>query len=104
MNQIVETISSLLDDIQENILHKAVNFRDKNTTTVQSYKEFKNIISNNGGFVRCGWDGTEASEAAIKNETKATIRCIPFNSDPTGLKCIYSGDKAVHEAIFAKAY
>jgi prolyl-tRNA synthetase len=100
----VKTIVNLLDDIQENILSKATVFRDKNTTSVQSYKEFKSIISNNGGFVRCGWNGAEETEAAIKNETKATIRCIPFNSDPKGLKCIYSGEKAMHEAIFAKAY
>ena len=104
LNQAAKTIANLLEDIQKNILGKATDFRDKNTTTVQSYKEFKNIVSNNGGFVRCGWDGTEETEAAIKNETKATIRCIPFNSDPKGLTCIYSGQNALHEAIFAKAY
>ena len=104
LNILVKTILNLLDEIQSNVLYKATDFRDKNTTRVDSYKEFKNIISNNGGFIRCGWDGTEETETAIKNETKATIRCIPFNSNSKGLKCIYSGADAMYEVIFAKAY
>jgi len=101
---IVETVSSLLDDIQTNLFEKAKNFRDSNTHTVSSYNEFKDIISNKGGFIKCGWDGTEETETAIKNDTKATIRVIPIDENPNGLKCIYSGKEAKHEVIFAKAY
>ena len=104
LNKLVKSIHNLLDEIQNNILLKATNFRDKNTFRVNSYKEFKNTISNTGGFIGCGWDGTIETETAIKNETKATIRCIPFNSNPKDLKCIYSGEDAIHEVIFAKAY
>ena len=104
LNKLVKSIHNLLDEIQNNILLKATDFRDKNTFKVNSYKEFKNTISNTGGFIRCGWDGTIETETAIKNETKATIRCIPFNSNPKDLKCIYSGEDAIHEVIFAKAY
>ena len=104
LNKLVKSIHNLLDEIQNNILLKATDFRDKNTFRVNSYKEFKNTISNTGGFIRCGWDGTIETETAIKNETKATIRCIPFNSNPKDLKCIYSGEDAIHEVIFAKAY
>ena len=104
LNKLVQSIHNLLDEIQNNILRKATDFRDKNTFRVNSYKEFKNTISNTGGFIRCGWDGTIETETAIKNETKATIRCIPFNSNPKDLKCIYSGKDAIHEVIFAKAY
>ena len=66
--------------------------------------EFKKIIENNGGFVRCGWDGDIKTEEAIKNETKATIRVIPFDEKPKNLVCIYTGKPAKHEVIFAKAY
>ena len=104
LNKLVQSIHNLLDEIQNNILRKATDFRDKNTFRANSYKEFKNTISNTGGFIRCGWDGTIETETAIKNETKATIRCIPFNSNPKDLKCIYSGKDAIHEVIFAKAY
>ena len=72
--------------------------------TVSSYDEFKDILSNKGGFIKCGWDGTSETEAAIKNETKATIRVIPMDENPKGLNCIYSGKPAKHEVIFAKAY
>ena len=68
------------------------------------YSEFKSIIKNNGGFIRCGWDGTEKTELQIKNETKATIRCILDNVNVNNKKCIYSGSPAKHEVIFAKAY
>ena len=66
--------------------------------------EFKNIIAEKGGFVRCGWDGTSETENIIKDETKATIRCIPFNESSSNLKCIRTGNNAKHEVIFAKAY
>ena len=101
---IIDTIISLLDDVQKNMINKAKSFQTENTFTVSSYDEFKDILSNKGGFIKCGWDGTSETEAAIKNETKATIRVIPMDENPKGLNCIYSGKPAKHEVIFAKAY
>ena len=100
----VNQVSVLLDTIQDNMFQKAKTFRDTNTRSVSSYDEFKKVLAQEGGFVRCGWDGTIESETAIKNETKATVRLIPFDEDPEGLTCIYSGQSAKHEVIFAKAY
>ena len=101
---IIETVLSLLDDIQNNMFNKAKSFQTENTYTVSTYEEFKDILSNKGGFIKCGWDGTSETEAAIKKETKATIRVIPMDEKPKGLNCIYSGRAAKHEVIFAKAY
>ena len=101
---IIDTIISLLDDVQKNMFNKAKSFQTQNTFTVSTYDEFKDILSNKGGFIKCGWDGTSETEAAIKNETKATIRVIPMDENPKGLNCIYSGKPAKHEVIFAKAY
>ena len=94
----------LLDTIQVNMLERAKAFRESNTCTVSTYDEFKDVIISKGGFVRCGWDGTEKSEMAIKDDTKATIRLIPFDENPSEKKCILTGKQAKHEVIFAKAY
>ena len=102
-DNLMDYIHNTLDEIQVNLYEQANKFRQDNTFTADSYEEFKSIIQK-GGFVRCGWDGTELSEKQIKDETKATIRCIPFDQDPSLKKCIFSGDKAKFEAIFAKAY
>ena len=96
-------IISRLDEIQDNLFSQANNFMDSNIHQVSTYEEFKDIISS-GGFVRCGWDGTTETENIIKNETKATIRCIPFNKSLSNIKCIRTGNDAPHEVIFAKAY
>ena len=103
-NDLVKQIPELLDKIQSSLFNQALKFRKNNTHDVSSYDEFKKIIENNGGFVRCGWDGDIKTEEAIKNETKATIRVIPFDEKPKNLVCIYSGKPAMHEVIFAKAY
>ena len=97
------TMSQLLDEIQINMFTQAVEFREKNTFSADNYEEFKSLIEN-GGFIRCGWDGNPESEAAIKKETKATIRCILLDEKITDKKCIYSGNPAKHEVIFARAY
>ena len=102
-NELGIKIKTTLEEIQNNLFNQAKEFRNKNTHDVKTYDEFKNII-NNGGFVRCGWDGDSETELKIKEETKATIRCIPFNENPKGLKCVYSGKTAKHEVIYAKAY
>jgi len=102
--ELITQIPSLLEDIQRSLFDQAKSFREENTHTVSTYDEFKSIVANNGGFVRCGWDGSADTEAAIKEETKATIRVIPFDENPDGLTCIYSGKPAMHEVVFAKAY
>ncbi len=97
------TMSQLLDEIQINMFNQALEFREKNTFSTNNYEEFKSLIEN-GGFIRCGWDGNPESEAAIKKETKATIRCILLDEKITDKKCVYSGNPAKHEVIFARAY
>ncbi|MBC8256628.1 MAG: proline--tRNA ligase [Candidatus Marinimicrobia bacterium] len=96
-------LGQLLDEIQTNMFEQALKFRSENTFTVDNYDEFKKQI-NSGGFIRCGWDGNPDSEAAIKKETKATIRCILLNEKTKDKKCIYSENPAKHEVIFARAY
>ncbi|MEA1880867.1 MAG: proline--tRNA ligase [Candidatus Marinimicrobia bacterium] len=97
-------VPKLLDEIQINLFEQAKAFREENTHTVSSYDEFKEVIGNQGGFIRCGWDGTEKTEMVIKEDTKATVRLIPFDENPKDLTCIYSGKPAKNEVIFAKAY
>ena len=104
VKELINIIPKMLTEIQSLLLQQAKDFQDTNTNSVDNYGDFKKIISNNGGYIRCGWDGTPETEEAIKNETKATIRCIPFDSDPSGLTCIYTGKEAQHEVIFSKAY
>ena len=100
---LVDYIHDTLNEIQSNLYNQADKFQQENTFTADSYDEFKKIIDI-GGFVRCGWDGTADTEKQIKDDTKATIRCIPFNESPEEKFCIVSGKSAKHEAIFAKAY
>ena len=97
-------ISSMLVNRGIKSFEQAKDFRKSNTHKVSTYTEFKDIIKNKGGFIRCGWDGTSETENAIKNETKATIRVIPFDEKTKDLNCIFSGKPAKHEVIFAKAY
>jgi len=102
-DDVIDIAQRLLDNIQLKLITQARDFRDKNTHTVKDYNDFKSIITR-GGFVRCGWDGNPETEAKIKQDTKATIRCIPFDEDPEELTCVLTGQKAKHEVIFAKAY
>ncbi len=103
-DELTSAVPTLLDEIQTGLFNQAKQFREDNTFSVDGYEEFKEILNNKGGFVRCGWDGTAETEDAIKTETKATIRVIPFDEKPKKLFCIYSGKPAKHEVIFAKAY
>ena len=98
-----EEVSKLLDEIQSELFNQAEKFRNENTRCVSDYNDFKKTMKK-GGFVRCGWDGLESTELKIKEETSATIRCIPFDEDTENLKCILTGVPAKHEVIFAKAY
>ncbi|REJ84502.1 MAG: proline--tRNA ligase [Bacteroidetes bacterium] len=96
-------ISHLLDHIQDNLYKKALTFREENTHHADSYDEFKKKIEQ-GGFVMAHWDGTTETELKIKEETKATIRCIPLNAKKEKGKCIFSGNDSEQRVIFAQAY
>ncbi len=101
---LVETVVSLLDEIQENIFKKALNFRNELINEVNNFDEFKEVLENKGGFISAHWDGTSETEDKIKNMTKATIRCIPLNAvDEEGL-CVLTGAKSSRRVLFAKAY
>ncbi|MEO5909292.1 MAG: proline--tRNA ligase [Pelobium sp.] len=101
---IAEVIEKLLANIQENIYQKAFNFRAEMTTKVDSYEEFKEILNGKGGFIAAHWDGTPETEARIKEETKATIRCIPLNNEQEEGLCMVTGKASKERVIFALAY
>ena len=101
---LIEMIPALLEEIQESLYNKAFSFRDEHITEVNSYEEFKTVLEEKGGFISAHWDGTEASEEAIKKETKATIRCIPYDAKQEEGSCIYSGSASTQRVLFAKAY
>ena len=101
---LIEMIPALLEEIQASLYNKAFSFRDDHITAVNSYDEFKTVLEEKGGFISAHWDGTEASEEAIKKETKATIRCIPYDAKQEEGSCIYSGSASTQRVLFAKAY
>jgi prolyl-tRNA synthetase len=96
-------IADLLDEIQANIYQKALNFREGNTHEVNSWDEFKEQIEK-GGFISAHWDGSSETEEKIKDETKATIRCIPLNAPEETGADVYSGKPSNQRVIFARAY
>ena len=100
---IEEHIKSLLEEMQQNIYKKALDYRTSVTRNVDSYEEFKVEIEK-GGFLMCHWDGTAETEELIKNETKATIRCIPLEGDKTPGKCMVTGKPSAQRVVFARAY
>jgi prolyl-tRNA synthetase len=97
-------VVDLLDKIQSTIFDKALKFRAEHTTNVDSYEEFKRVLDEQGGFVMAHWDGTPETEQRIKEETKATIRCIPLDNPLEDGKCIVSGNPSVQRVAFARAY
>ena len=97
-------VNKILEEIQGNIYKKAQEFKNRNSYVVDDYKEFRDIIENKGGFVSAHWDGTTETELKIKEDTMATIRCIPLDSKPEEGKCILTGKPSKQRVIFAKAY
>ncbi len=97
-------IEQLLQDIQQNIYDKALKFREENTRKADTWEEFVDILDNQGGFVAAHWDGTPETEDLIKEKTKATIRCIPFNNPLEEGKCILTGKPSKQRVLFARAY
>ncbi|MBX7054100.1 MAG: proline--tRNA ligase [Pyrinomonadaceae bacterium] len=96
-------IVGLLDDIQENIFQRALAFREENTHSVDTWEQFKEQIER-GGFILAHWDGTAETEEKIKEETKATIRCIPLNATEEAGSCVYTGNPSNKRVVFARAY
>ncbi len=99
-----EAIENLLEEIQQNIYQKALDFRNENIRTADTWEEFSQLIESKGGFVSAHWDGTTETEQLIKDKTKATIRCIPMDGKPEEGKCIYSGKPSGRRVLFAIAY
>ncbi len=104
LDDVVIEIPKLLDAIQENIYQRALTFRTNMITSVNSYEEFKKVLDEKTGFVLAHWDGSPETEAAIKEETKATIRCIPLDAKDEAGVCIYSGKPSTRRVMFARAY
>jgi len=103
ISEIGNKVVSLLDQIQDNLLTKAMKFREENTHNVANYEDFKSLIKK-GGFVYAHWDGTSETEEKIKQDTKATIRCIPEDAVLEDGVCVFSGKKSIRKVLFAKAY
>ena len=97
-------VNKLLSEIQSNLFDRALAFRENHTTVCDSYEDFKKVLQAKGGFISAHWDGTEETEMKIKQETKATIRCIPIDTKKEEGKCIYSGKPSAQRVLFAKAY
>jgi len=101
---VVEYVKRLLEEIQENLFNRAKAYRDSHITQVETFDQFKDVLETKGGFLSCHWDGTSETEDKIKEETKATIRCIPLDAEYEAGVCFYSGRPSSRRVIFAKAY
>jgi prolyl-tRNA synthetase len=101
---IVASVDQLLNDIQLNIYAKAKKFRETHTTRVDSYDEFKRVLDNEAGFVLAHYDGTSETEERIKDETKATVRCLALNEPDEDGVCMVTGKPSTRRAYFARAY
>lgn len=104
MDGLSTTVKNLLDEIQQNMFNKAKAYRDSHITKADTWDEFTEILNNKGGFVCAHWDGTAETEDAIKEKTKATIRCIPLNNEPEQGSCILTGKPSSQRVLFAVAY
>ena len=101
---LADHIVKLLDEIQQNIFKKALDFRNSMITKVDTWEEFKDVLNNKGGFILAHWDGTPETEQAIKDATKATIRCIPMDVVEEEGTCVFSGKPSKYRVLFAKSY
>ena len=103
-DDVVDRISQLLEEMQQNLFDKAAAYRDSRITEVNDYEEFKKVLETKGGFIAAHWDGTAETEDRIKEETKATIRCIPLDADEEEGSCVLTGNPSQRRVLFAKAY
>jgi len=104
LDVLTPTIKSTLEDIQTNLYKRALDYRNSHITEVDDFENFKEVLETKGGFVSAHWDGTAETEAKIKELTKATIRCIPYESKTEDGKCVFSGKPSSQRVLFAKAY
>ena len=104
LDGLADNIRVLLDDIQESIYNKAKNYLDKNITKAETWEEFIKLLDEKGGFISAHWDGTAETEEKIKEQSKATIRCIPLNNPEEEGKCILTGNPSKERVLFARAY
>ncbi|ELR69754.1 Prolyl-tRNA synthetase [Fulvivirga imtechensis AK7] len=104
VSDVVQKVQQLLEDIQQNIYNKAFDFRESMTNKVDTYEEFKSVLDEKGGFILAHWDGTAETEEKIKEDSKATIRCIPIDAPEEEGKCVYSGKPSSRRVLFARAY
>ncbi len=104
ITDIENKIENLLDAIQNNLFTKALSFRQNNTRKADTWEEFNRILDQEGGFILAHWDGTPETEEAIKEKTKATIRCIPFDAPEEEGKCVFSGKPSKRRVVFARSY
>tara|TARA_X000000368_G_C22931974_1_gene668072 strand:- start:402 stop:1082 length:681 start_codon:yes stop_codon:yes gene_type:complete len=103
-SNVTNHVKELLPEIQNNLYDKAKRYKEENTRIVNSYEEFKNIFKNENGLVYAHWDGSKETEEKIKNDTKATIRCIPISGEKSKGKCIVTGRDSERMVVFGKAY
>lgn len=101
---LIERVAALMDTIQQNIFDKALAFRNSMITRVDTWDEFVDVLNNKGGFISAHWDGTVETEVAIKDATKATIRCIPLDAEEEEGKCIFTGKPSHRRVLFARSY
>ncbi|MGB8192259.1 MAG: proline--tRNA ligase [Chitinophagaceae bacterium] len=104
LDGLTESIAALLEDIQQNMYNKAKAYRDSHITEANSWDEFVALLEEKGGFISAHWDGTSETETAIKEKTKATIRCIPLNNKQEEGKCVLTGKPSSQRVLFAVAY
>ncbi|MBO3116299.1 proline--tRNA ligase [Winogradskyella sp. DF17] len=104
ISQLNETVTTLLEEIQDALYKKALNFRDSHITIVDNFEDFKKELETKTGFISAHWDGTAETEQKIKEQTKATIRCIPENNKLEDGVCVYTGKPSKQRVLFAKAY
>lgn len=104
LDEIVRTIEETLVDVQASLFQKAKNYRDSHITKANSWEEFEQLLDHQGGFIAAHWDGTSETEEAIKEKTKATIRCIPLDNPKEEGVCILTGKPSSQRVLFARAY
>ncbi len=104
LDGIAQYVESLLKDIQQHMYNKALQYRDEHITKAGNWDEFVKLLDEKGGFISAHWDGTGETEDAIKEKTKATIRCIPLNNEPEAGQCILTGNPSTQRVLFARAY
>ncbi len=104
LDNLADSVTALLDEIQQNMYNKALVFRNEHTTRVESWDEFVTVLNEKTGFISAHWDGTAETEEKIKEMTKATIRCIPLDSIKEDGRCVLTGNPSTQRVLFAKAY